>query len=319
MSESRHIAVMTREAMDAIHPKAGGRYLDATLGGGTHTAELLERSSPDGRVLSLDLDLTALKRGIDRFESYGDRWVGVEANFRHLADVLRSRDFAPVDGVLIDLGLSSDELEDPTKGISFKVDGPLDMRLGPQANEDGLTAAQIVNSWREEEIANILSEFGEERFAYRIAVAIVKARKREKIFRTTELANIVRAAVPGGYERGRIDPATRTFQALRIAVNDELGALKDALQGACEILKPDGVIAVISFHSLEDRVVKQVFRDVEDLEVLTKKPLVPSEEECKNNPRARSAKLRAAKKILKDPNQNQTYAKRVRPIYDQPT
>lgn len=298
---------MTAEAMQALSPKSGGRYIDATLGGGTHTAELLERSAPDGRVLSFDVDPEAIQRASERFRSFGKHWQGVEANFRNLARVSSDLDFAPVDGILIDLGVSSDELLDPTKGLSFQVAGPLDMRLGPKANEDGLTAADIVNSWRASEISDLLRDYGEERFAKKIAMYLVDARKHKRFNTTLDLAEAIRDAVPKGYEHGRIHPATRTFQALRIAVNDELNVLNAAIDGARAILKPGGILAIISFHSLEDRIVKQAFKAADDLEQTTKKPMVPSEEEQNRNPRSRSAKLRVARKV--DSNQTKQKTK----------
>jgi 16S rRNA (cytosine1402-N4)-methyltransferase len=324
MSETVHIPVMLSESVDALRPKAGGIYIDGTLGGGSHTEELLRRSGPDGRVLSLDVDPEALQRAKTRLKSYGKRWMGVEGNFRDLAELARREGFTPCDGVLLDLGLSSDELEDPKRGISFRIDGPLDMRLGPYSNRDGITAATIVNGWREADLTKLLREIGEERYASRIASAIFKARKASSIERTTELADIVRAAVPAGYERGRIDPATRTFQALRIAVNDELEALSDVLTQARSILAPGGRISVISFHSLEDRIVKQSFKGADDLAIITKKPLVPSSQEVTQNPRSRSAKLRIAEKInhseTSDSDQKtktKRYAKHVRHDHDQ--
>lgn len=295
--ETIHIAVMTAEAMDALKPHPGGKYVDATLGGGTHSAQLLERSGPDGRVLSLDVDPAALARARGRQTAYGERWTIADANFRDVAKVAKENGFDQVDGVLLDLGLSSDELVDPAKGLSFQVPGPLDMRLGPRANADGLTAADIVNSWRQDEIEKILRDYGEEKMARKIAEAMVKRRKTQRILSTTDLAELIISALPRYYDRGRIHPATRTFQALRIAVNDELGALQSALAGASEILKPGGVVCIISFHSLEDRIAKNFIKSSDDLEPLTKKPLVPSAEEVKENPRSRSAKLRAARKL----------------------
>lgn len=316
MDPSAHIAVMTTEVMQALLPRSGGRYLDATLGGGTHSSEILERSSPDGRLISLDVDPTALARATERFASYGKRWKGVESNFRDLAKVVQVEKYGPVDGIVIDLGLSSDELLDPAKGLSFHVAGPLDMRLGPKANEEGLTAADIVNSWKEEEIARIIHEYGEERMARRIASAIAQARKMKPIVNTIELATVIRDAVPKGYERGRIHPATRTFQALRIAVNDEMDALKDAIEGARAVLAPGGVLAVISFHSLEDRIVKQAFKTADDLEPLTKRPLVPTDAELAKNPRARSAKFRAARKVEKNSLTKKDSKKKTKTDYD---
>lgn len=307
---------MLRESIDALAPKNGGLYIDGTLGGGSHTEELLRRSGPDGRVLSLDVDPEALVRAQFRLKGYGSRWKGAEGNFRDLAEIARQEGFMPCDGILLDLGLSSDELEDPKRGISFRIDGPLDMRLGPHSNRDGITASTIVNGWRESDLVKLLREIGEERYASRIASAIVKARIGGAIERTTELADVIRAAVPRGYERGRIDPATRTFQALRIAVNDELGALQDVLRAATEILAPGGRIAVISFHSLEDRIVKHAFKNAEELNVLTKKPQIPGDEEISKNSRARSAKLRIAEKIIPQKTKTTGYAKRVRRHYD---
>lgn len=294
MSASVHIAVMTRECMEALAPHDGGRYLDATLGGGTHTAEILRLSAPSGRVLSLDVDPAALMRAETRFDKEKLRWKGVEANFRHLVDVVRQEGMAPLDGILVDLGFSSDQMADLRKGLSFQHEGPLDMRLGPSADT---TAAEIVNGWRELELTDLLREYGEERYARRIASAIVIARKAETIVTTTHLADIVTAAVPASYERGRIHPATRTFQALRIAVNDELNALRGAIAGAHRVLVSGGRLAIISFHSLEDRIVKEAFKDKDRWKPLFKKPQIPSDEELQANPRSRSAKLRVAEKL----------------------
>lgn len=291
-SDSQHIPVMLAEALDALRPRDGGMYLDATLGGGSHTLALLEQSAPTGRVLSLDVDRAALARAREKFTEYGDRWVGVEENFRNMDRAAAEVGFAPVDGILLDLGFSSDELADPAKGLSFQTDGPLDMRLGPKANDDGLTAADIVNSWTEEDIAKVIETFGEDRFARRIAHGIVTARKADRIIGTLDLVAVIRKSVPPS-PPGSIHPATRTFQALRIAVNDEIQALKDAIAASTRILAPGGTLAIISFHSLEDRIVKQAFAAA-PWNAVTPKPLVPSDEEQQANPRARSAKLRVA-------------------------
>lgn len=295
-SVSLHQAVMTKEVMEVLEPAAGGLYVDCTLGSGAHSRELLKASAPDGRVLSMDVDPQALQRAREQFSAYGERWVGVEGNFRHLAQIARESGWENCQGVLLDLGFSSDELADRKKGLSFLTDGPLDMRFGPQSNEDGLTAAEIVNGWQYRELEQMIRDYGEERYAAKIADKIVLARKKARIIGTLDLASIIRSAVPKNYERGRIHPATRTFQALRIAVNDELGALREAIHGARQILAPGGRLAIISFHSLEDRIVKLALRDASDLEIITKKPLVPSPQEVAANPRARSAKLRAARK-----------------------
>ncbi len=299
MSETVHIPVMLQECLEALKPQDGGLYIDGTLGGGSHTAALLEKSAPSGRVWSFDVNPTALKAADKRFaaEKKGKRWQSIEANFRRMDLIVQERGLPQMDGVLLDLGLSSDELQDPEKGLSFQIDGPLDMRLGPASNEDGLTAADIVNQWTAEELRKLFREIGEERFAGRIADAIVLARKKQKITTTFELVEVIKSAVPKTYEHGRIHPATRTFQALRIAVNDELGALSSAIQAAWNVLKVDGTLAIISFHSLEDRVVKFAFKEAQ-WDALFKRPLTPTDEELARNPRSRSAKLRAARKVL---------------------
>ncbi|MCC7357326.1 16S rRNA (cytosine(1402)-N(4))-methyltransferase RsmH [Candidatus Uhrbacteria bacterium] len=296
MSQSVHIAVMVEEAMRWLDPQPGAVVIDATLGGGTHTAHFLDAVGPKGLVVSFDVDREALARAAKRFVSYKKCWLGIESNFRHLIAQCEQQGIREVDCILADLGYSSDELENPAIGLSFLREAPLDMRFGPQANDDGLTAADIVNHWSESEIADAIFLFGEEKQSRKIARAIIEARRRSRIETTTELAGIIRTALGKGYERGRIDPATRTFQALRIAVNDELDALKDLLKGAETLLKPHGRIGVISFHSLEDRIVKQAFQTSNTLTQITKKPIEVSEDEARKNPRARSAKIRVAEK-----------------------
>ncbi|MFH1078294.1 MAG: 16S rRNA (cytosine(1402)-N(4))-methyltransferase RsmH [Patescibacteria group bacterium] len=296
MNESVHVAVMTSEVIAALGTRPGGRYVDGTLGAGTYAASLLEASAPDGSVLSLDVDPGALTRAQERFADYGKRWVGVEANFRSLDIIAEERGFRPCEGVVLDLGVSSDELADASKGLSFMKEGPLDMRLGPRANEDGLTASEIVNSWSRDDLIKVIRDYGEERFASRIADGIIRARKAARLVGTLDLVSVIRSAVPRTYEHGRIHPATRTFQALRIAVNDELEALRDAIVAARRILAPGGRIVIVSFHSLEDRIVKIAFKEADDLVPITKRPAIPSEEEMATNPRSRSAKLRVAEK-----------------------
>ncbi len=300
MSASVHIAVMLEETMLGLEPHNGGTYVDGTLGGATHTRELLKLSAPNGRVYSFDVDPQALSRAKETLAEYGDRWQGIDANFRTMADSLRAIGVNSVDGILLDLGFSSDEISDPKKGLSFQLEGPLDMRLGPKANEDGLTAADIVNTWKVTELTEMIRNFGEEKFAFRIATAIADARRVSRITRTIELAGIIKAAVPGNYEQGRIHPATRTFQALRMAVNDEIQSLKQAIESAYSILAPNGRLAIISFHSIEDRVVKLALKDEVKWTNVYKKPLVPSDAELSANPRSRSAKLRVA--IKNDPS-----------------
>jgi len=295
MSQSvKHKAVMLEEAMDLLDVKSGGRYLDGTLGGGGHTRELLDRSAPDGIVLSLDVNRKAIERARESFASYGDRFTIAEENFRWLDRAAKEHGLIPIDGIFLDLGYSSDELDDPRLGLSFKNDGPHDMRFGPKSNDDGLTAAEIVNSWTQDDLEKVIRNFGEEKFARRIAQKIVSARKSARIIRTLELASIVQAATPGNYEQGRIHPATRTFQALRIVVNDEVQALKQAITAAHGVLRPGGRLVIISFHSIEDRVVKLAFARTEQWDPIQKKPFIATEEETGENPRSRSAKLRGA-------------------------
>ncbi|HWQ99855.1 MAG TPA: 16S rRNA (cytosine(1402)-N(4))-methyltransferase RsmH [Candidatus Methylomirabilis sp.] len=300
-----HVAVLTREAIEALQPRVGGTYLDGTLGGGTHAEELLKASAPDGRVLSLDVNQAAITGAKKRLAAYGERWSVAEENFRHLDRVATERGMAPFDGILLDLGFSSDELADPAKGLSFLVDGPLDMRLGPKANEDGLTAAEIVNSWTESEIERVLRMFGEERYARRLAHGVVQARRASRIIGTLDLVAVINASIPsshvraseeGARARGTIHPATRTFQALRIVVNDELESLRQAITASASVLRSGGRLAIITFHSLEDRLVKEALSGG-DWVVVTKKPITPSGQEVQRNPRSRSAKLRVAEKI----------------------
>lgn len=292
---TQHIPVLLNEAVEALRPHSEGRYLDGTLGGGGHTEALLKASGPTGRVLSLDVDLKALARAKEQFASYGTRWIGHEMNFRFLDRAAAETGIVPLDGILLDLGFSSDELMDPKKGLSFMQDGPLDMRLGPQSNDDHMTAAEIVNSWTEEDIAKVLENFGEERYARQIARGIVQARREARIIGTLDLVSVIRKSVPRG-KPDDIHPATRTFQALRIVVNDELEALKDAIVAAERVLAPGGRFAVISFHSLEDRIVKRAFEQA-SWKAVNDKPVVPTDTECDANPRARSAKLRIAERV----------------------
>lgn len=290
-----HIAVLAKESVEALLPRSGGLYLDGTLGGGTHTQSLLQASSPQGRVLSLDVDKAAIERAKERLAAYGSRWEVAEENFKRLDVIAAERGFAPLDGILLDLGFSSDELADPVKGLSFLNDGPLDMRMGPKANDDGLTAADIVNSWTQQDIEKMLRNFGEEPRARIIAKSIIDARKAARIIGTLDLVSVIQRSVPR-IPGQHIHPATKTFQALRIAVNDELENLKLAISAALRALKPGGRLAVISFHSLEDRIVKLAF--AQDIwKPVSKKPIVPSEEEISENPRSRSAKLRVAEKV----------------------
>jgi 16S rRNA (cytosine1402-N4)-methyltransferase len=308
---SVHESVLFDEVLAFLAPRAGERYIDCTVNGGGHAAGILERSSSDGRLLGLDADEAALARARQRLAGYGDRVRLCHANFRELAGCARDAAFGPVDGVLFDLGLSSDTLEATGRGFSFRRDEPLDMRFDPT---DGPTAAALLADSAEAELRAILQRYGEEPAAGRLARALVRARERAPLRTTRDLVGVVERVL--GPPRGRTHPATRTFQALRIAVNDELGSLQAALGQAVDLLAPGGRLVVIAFHSLEDRIVKQLLRAESGgecrcppglpvcvcqraprLELRTRKPVVPSAAEVARNPRARSAKLRAAVKL----------------------
>ncbi len=301
-----HIPVLYEAALSWLDPKPGGQYIDATVGLGGHARGILERSAPDGRLLALDRDPAALALARAQLAVFGPRVVLVAGCYADLAAIARQQGFAKVQGILFDLGVSSLQLDDPSRGFSFQYDGPLDMRMGPDAE---LTAAEIVNRWPEQELARILYTYGEERRARQVARAICAHRP---LHTTGELAALV-AKVVG--HSGKIHPATRTFQALRIAVNGELEALEQALPQAVGLLAEGGRLVVIAFHSLEDRIVKQFMaREAQDcicppglpqcvcghvatLRRLTKKPIVPDADEIQRNPRSRSARLRAAQRL----------------------
>ena len=277
-----HTPVLALESIDALAIVPDGTYIDATFGAGGHARLILERLGPYGRTIAFDADPAALSHAPD-----DPRLTLVHANFRGLAAELEARSIAQVDGVLYDLGVSSMQFDEGDRGFSFRTDAPLDMRLDPTCGE---TAAEYIASHDETELADAIFRFGEERNSRRIA-HVLKARAPQT---TAELASLVAGAVHVRGRRERIHPATRTFQALRIAVNDELDALQESLDAALCIVRPGGRIAVISFHSLEDRIVKRRFREDARLRALTRKPIVPSDAEVAANPRARSAKLRIA-------------------------
>lgn len=307
-----HVPVLLQEVLHFLSPQPSGDYIDATAGGGGHSWALLSASSTGedgtggGRVLSLDADPRAVERVRERLRPFGARSAVVQANFRHLSTVAAAYGFNGVSGIVLDLGLSSDQLETETRGFSLMADGPLDMRFDPG---HGVSAAQLVNTLPEKELADLIYSYGEERLSRRIARAIVQARPLDS---TAQLARVVEQSAG---RRGKLHPATRTFQALRIAVNDELGALAEALPQAIALLRPGGRLAVISFHSLEDRIVKQFMqREAQDclcppqvlicqcnhkasLRLVTRKPVVPSAAEVAGNIRSRSAKLRVAERL----------------------
>lgn len=287
--ETIHVPVLRAEVIAALAPSEGGVFADGTLGGGGHARALAEAVGPRGCVVAVDRDPAAVARASELLRGLPVR--AVHANYADLPEVLDGEGIDFVDGILLDLGLSSDQLADRQRGFSFGLDGPLDLRFDPTGGEP---ATRLVNRLSEQHLAELIWAFGEERFSKRIARAIVEYRQRKTIETSGELAEVVRRSVPRPPHGERIDPATRTFQALRIAVNQELKWLDVALRRLPDRLRPGGRMAIISFHSLEDRRVKEAFRDDARLEVLTRKPIVASGQELAFNPRARSAKLRVA-------------------------
>ncbi len=289
--EPGHVPVLPAEVLHYLDPQPGQIIVDATVGAGGHAQLIAERLGPTGRLIGLDQDASMLERA--ERQVAGCPVTLVHSNFDRLCDVLDELRVERVDGVLADLGFASDQMGDPERGLSFQHEGPLDMRLDPTQGEP---ASAMVARLDERHLADLFWEYGEERHSRRIARKIVETRKKAPIETTLQLAELVRRCVPRPKGRGgRIDTATRVFQALRIEVNDELGALDRLLEHLPQCLKPGGRAVIISFHSLEDRRVKQAFRVRERWEVLTRKPVMATEEELRNNPRARSAKLRAAR------------------------
>lgn len=290
---------MPDELLFWLRPGPRSVIMDCTVGYCGHAKKLLEASGPDGVVLGLDRDPNAIEAGRSLQQQFGARLVLIQGEFVDLKQHLSGHGIATVDGVLFDLGVSSPQVDEPSRGFSFQTQGPLDMRMD---RSSGVTAADIVNRSDETELANIIFQFGEERYSRRIARAIVRARLNRPFQTTGDLVAAIESAVPAHYRRGRIHCATRTFQALRIAVNDELAQLEPALRDAADVLAPGGRLCVMSFHSLEDRIVKRTFRALAgtQLTILTKRPQVPTEEEIECNPRSRSAKLRVAERIAQE-------------------
>ena len=308
----RHVSVLADEAIACLAPRPGGIYVDGTLGGGGHAALILEASSPSGRLFGFDRDREALRAAGERLAGYGERVTLVHANFADMAEELGRLGVAAVDGILLDLGVSSHQLDTAERGFSFQQDAPLDMRMDTDA---GMTAADLVNSLDEAELERIIREYGEERWAKRIAAFIVRDREVKPLETTLQLVDLIKGAIPRGAWEDRIHPATRTFQALRIAVNEELESVVQGIASGVRMLKPGGRIAIISFHSLEDRLVKDGFRSLSrgcicprelplcacghrpEVKIITRKPVRAGEQEVALNPRARSARLRCAEKL----------------------
>ena len=306
MAEFHHVSVLHRECIEGLRIREDGVYVDATLGGAGHSASIAQRLTT-GRLYGLDRDDDALAAAGERLAPFGSRVTLVKTDFRNMADHIRE----PIDGVLFDLGVSSFQLDEPERGFSYMHDAPLDMRMDRTA---GLTAYDVVNEYAREELKRIIADYGEERFAGPVAAAIVRAREEKPIRTTLELAEIVASAIPNA-KRERQHPAKRTFQAIRIAVNDELAAVEEGIRAAVGLLAPGGRILVITFHSLEDRIVKSEFRRLSNgctcppdfpvcvcgakpvVRIVNHKPILPSAEELTENPRSRSAKLRIAEKI----------------------
>lgn len=296
----KHIPVLLSESVDALNLESGDIMLDGTLGGGGHTHEVVKRFGSGVKIIGLDLDADAIGRANEKLSGLDNDTKFIVANFQDTNKVLENLNINHVDAVLLDLGISSFQLEVAGRGFSFMRDEPLQMTMKKDPNDTDITAADIVNTWKEETIADIIYGFGEERYSRKIAKAIVEARQIKPFTTTKELALVLEQAVGKAYSRMKIHPATKTFQALRIAVNTELTNIENAIPDIFAKLNTGGRMAIISFHSLEDRIVKRAFRDlVADGKALaiTKKPIIPSAEELKDNPRARSSKLRVIEKI----------------------
>lgn len=308
-----HQSVMPDEVLQYLAPQRGGTYVDGTLGGGGHSELILEKTGPDGVLYGIDRDPSALAAAGERLRRFGDRFRPLQGSFGDMAALLADQGVTAIAGLVLDLGVSSPQLDHPERGFSFRADGPLDMRMDPTRGE---TAADLVNSLAERELEQAIKEYGEERWARKIAQRIVAARQEQPFTSTSQLAELVARTIPRRFQEDRIHPATRTFQALRILVNGELEQLAQGLQAGIDLLAPGGRLVVISFHSLEDRMVKRFLRDaatgcrcprqlpqcvcgqVPQVRVLTGRPVVAGSAELGVNPRSRSAKLRAAERLI---------------------
>ena len=316
--EYGHRSVLAREAVDGLAIKPDGTYMDGTLGRGGHAKLICAQLGASGTLLGIDLDADAIRDSTARLSEYGCRKVFARGNFADVRQIMDDCGIDALDGAILDLGVSSPQLDDPARGFSYMQDGPLDMRMGSgneSAAGDALTAYAVVNKYSENELTRIIRSYGEERWASRIAGFIVRARSRQPITGTLELAEIIKSAIPAAARREGPQPAKRTFQAIRIEVNGELDSLRRGMEEIIDALAVGGRLAVITFHSLEDRIVKEAFRrrenpctcppgipecvcgNIADIRRITKKPIVPQEDEVDGNPRSRSAKLRIGEKI----------------------
>ena len=311
--EFKHIPVLFHEIMDIMAPQPGEVFVDCTLGGGGHSGGFLERIGPDGRLIGIDQDTNALAAAQQNLSAYDGRVTYVHSNYSHLDEILNTYAPAGVDGILFDIGVSSHQLDEKDRGFSYMQDAPLDMRMDQSRS---MTARDVVNTYSEEELHRILKEYGEERWAKRIAKFIVEFRAKKPVETTGELVDIIKRAIPKGAREEGSHPAKRTFQAIRIEVNDELGVLERTIEVAVKHLRKGGRVGIISFHSLEDRIVKEKFRylasdcicppempfcqcdKVSEVKILTRKPVTATDEELEMNSRSKSAKFRAVEKII---------------------
>ncbi|EEK77605.1 16S rRNA (cytosine(1402)-N(4))-methyltransferase [Bacillus cereus] len=307
----KHVTVLLKETVDGLDIKPGGTYVDCTLGGGGHSSYLLSQLTDGGKLIAFDQDEIAIQNAKEKFASYGEQFVTVKSNFRYLSEKLQELGIAEVDGILFDLGVSSPQLDTPERGFSYHHDAPLDMRMDQDAP---LTAYDVVNSWSYEQLVRIFFQYGEEKFSKQIARKIEAYRENKAIETTGELVELIKEGIPAPARRTGGHPAKRVFQAIRIAVNDELKVFEEALESAISMVKPGGRISVITFHSLEDRICKTTFKRNSTtpqlppglpiipeefkpkLKLITRKPILPSDIELEENNRARSAKLRIAEK-----------------------
>ncbi len=310
--EFKHISVLLNETIDSLAIKPDGIYVDGTLGGGGHSIEICKRLGEGGKLIGIDQDKDAIAAATERLEAYKDKVTIVHSNYRYITPVLKGLEIGGVDGIVLDLGVSSYQLDNVERGFTYREDTPLDMRMN---REDTLTARDVVNEYSETELFHIIKDYGEDSFAKNIARHIVKARSIKPIETSFELNEIIKAAIPAKFRQGTGHPSKKTYQAIRIEINHELDVLRDTLDEMIELLNPGGRLSIITFHSLEDRIVKNIMRrnmepctcpknfpvcvcgKVSKGKVITRKPIVPSEAEMENNPRSKSAKLRVFERI----------------------